>query len=474
MTGRSATGGISLVAGRRGALRYVANQFGCDLGRPPPATIYLLRREDHLNMPYTRRALLRTGTAAIGSLAVVGAGTAAEQWSYSPVSVAPVAGVTDCALQDGWAYAANFRGITTYDLSDPSSPAPGGFAPGNFSSQDNRDVKVDGDLAGIADNRETPGGGVTFYDVSDPSSPAEVSFYDAETDVHNHFIHGEYAYLVQDDGMGVVDVSDPSEPTGVGRWRLRDFRPQLAEDTADNLHDIYVQDDYCYLAYWDAGTVVLDATDPTDLRPVAHFGAYDGEDGAEGGNPQNVHYVQPTPDRAYTIAGAETFFSTPHGGTAIYHTPTLADYEPDKLDSIVPLAGDVDGETGGANQRTKKSRADAFYPRPIDFVRAPSNTQDQVRTAHNSDLTNDKLFTAWYQGGIRAYDFGSIRAQDGEGGELAEIAAWDPEGGDFFWSAENLAAAMDADADRYYTVGSDTGKGLHVLELSHADGGSVL
>jgi hypothetical protein len=424
-------------------------------------------------MPFSRRDLLRTGTAGVASLAVVGAATAEEQWSYSPASLAPLPGVTDCALQDGWAYAANFRGITTYDLSDPLSPSPGGFAPGNVETQDNRDVKVDGDVAGIADNQSNPGGGVTFFDVSDPASPSEVSYFNAETGVHNHFIYEDYAFLVQNDGMQVLDISDPASPTAVNRWRLSDLRPDMAENTSNNLHDIYVQDDYCYLAYWDAGVIVLDATEPTDLTPVAQFGAYDGEDGSNGGNPQNAHYVQPTPDREYTIAGAETFGTAPHGGTAIYHTPDLAEHDPDDLDSIAPLAGKVDDETDGSNKRTKKSRADPYYPRPVDFVRAPNNPQDAVRTAHNSDLTNDKLFTAWYQGGIRAYDFSSIREGDGDEGSLDEIAAWDLPAGDFFWSAENLEDSMDEDAGLYYTIGSDTGKGLHVLELAQG-GGSAL
>lgn len=425
-------------------------------------------------MHLSRRDLVRTGALTLAGTGLVGTASAQEGWTYDPVAAAPVAGVTDCVLQDGWAFAANFGGMASYDLSDPTAPEFGGYAPGHQHSRDNRDVKVDGDVAGIADNGEEPGG-VTFYDVSDPAAPTEVSFFDAEEDVHNHFIAGDYAYLEQDWGMALVDVGDLENPEQVATWRLRDFRPDLAEETRDSLHDIYVQDDYCYLAYWDAGVIVLDATDPTELRPVAHFGAYDGEDGDDGGNPQNVHYVQPTPDREYTIAGAETFFTTPHGGTAIFHTPALADHEPDGLDSTAPLAGEVDGETEGAKPRTKKARADAYYPRPVDFVRAPDQPHNAVRTAHNSDLTNDKLFTAWYQAGIRAYDFSSIREGDGDEGDLVEIAAWDPPTGDFFWSAENLASVAADDDDRFYTVGSDTGKGLHVLELHReGSGGSLL
>jgi hypothetical protein len=422
-------------------------------------------------MPFSRRDLIRSGAAGLASAAVVGTASAQENWSYEPVAAAPVPGATDTALQGKWAFTANFAGLATWNLDDPASPTFGGYAPGEFRTRDNRDVKVDGNVASIADNADTPGG-VTFFDVSEPASPKQVAFYDAETDVHNHFIDGDYAYLVLDDGMAVVNiknVTEGTEPERKTKWRLRDFRPDLAEETRDNLHDIYVQDDYCYLAYWDAGVIVLDVTEPSEPRPVAHFGAYDGEDLAQGGNPQNVHYVQPTPDREFTIAGAETFGLPPHGGTAIYHTPTLADHEPDELDSIEPLAGEVDNEGEGRNPRTKTARADPYHPRPVDWVRAPDNPQDAVRTAHNSDLTDDKMFTAWYQSGIRAYDFQAIR-DDPENGEFTEIAAWDLPGGDFFWSAENLESAM-TEGETYYTIGSDTGKGLHVLELSSGGGG---
>lgn len=422
-------------------------------------------------MRFSRRDLVRTGAVGLAGAVVVGTASAESDWSYEPVGGATVPGATDCVLQDGWAFVANFGGMATYDLNDPGSPSPGGYAPGNDHTRDNRDVKVDGELASIADNATVVSepAHVTFYDVSDPADPQQVGFYDAETGVHNHFRYGDYTFIEQDWGLEVLDTSEPSSPESIASWRLRDFRPDLAEETRDNLHDIYVQDDYCYLAYWDAGVVVLDVTDPSEPRAVAHFAGYDGDDVSEGGNPQNAHYVQPTPDREYTIVGAETFFTTPHGATAIYHTPTLADHEPDNLDAIEQMAGSTDGETDGDNPRTKKARADAYYPRPVDYVRAPEGPQDQVRTAHNSDLTNDKMFTAWYQAGIRAYDFTDVREGDPGAGEFDEIAEWDLPGGDFFWSAENLESAAEEDDDLFYTVGSDTGKGLHVLELRRED-----
>lgn len=38
-------------------------------------------------------------------------------------------------------------------------------------------------------------------------------------------------------------------------------------------------------------------------------------------------------------------------------------------------------------------------------------------------MTNEKAFTSWYQGGIRAYDFGNVRDGNPAEGDLQEIAA---------------------------------------------------
>lgn len=453
-----------------------------------------------------RRSLLKAGVAGLAGYGFVGRGAAVEEhrWEYSPVSAAPVPGTTDSWVHNGWAYVANLEGMTTFDISDPSSPAFGGHARGGSSTHDNRDVKVaepsQGDperIASLADNGDP--GGVTFYDVSDPASPTQLSFYDAASGVHNHDIDGDYAYLsiiasgdasFSDTRLDVVDIRDPANPQHVTFWWLKDFREDMSQAGTNPLHDVYVQDGYAYMSFWKAGTIVADITDPENPRPVAHFAAHEeatkpeSDDTAEyyrdyAGDPENAHTTKPTPDREYTFVGTESFaeptgtaLSSTHGGVRIFHTPALT-CEPHQLDSIDPLAGKVDGEGGSMNPRTKTHRADPFAPAYLDLIRAPDNPHDVVRTAHNLTLTNDKAFTSWYQAGIRAYDFSSFRDGDPHVGELVQLAAFDLPGGDFYWNALNLETTTDDvidDDTRFYTVGSDTGDGLHILELARMDG----
>lgn len=462
-------------------------------------------------MRFSRRDLLRSGAAGLAGGAVVGTASAdTHDWEYSLTTVAPVPGTTDSWLHDGWAYVANFEGLVTVDLSDPSSPTPGDHARGGSDTRDNRDVKVaetdheDYDLiAGLANNAGNGGtGGVTFYDVSQPDDIGQLSFYEAADGVHNHDIDGEYAYLTispsgdasfSEARMDVVDIHADDGPEKVAEWRLRDHREDMAMAGTNPLHDVYVQDGYAFMSFWKAGTVVADVTDPTEPRAVAHFAAHEeatkpeSDDPAEyygdyAGDPEVAHTTKPTTDREFTLVGTESFaeptgtaLSSTHGGLRIFHTPFLT-REPHELDSIEPLMGEVDCEGAGRNPRTKTHRADPYAPAPLDVVRAPDSPQDAVRTAHNFSTTNDKAFTSWYQSGVRAFDLSSFRDGDPADGELVEIASFDPPAGDFYWNALNLEATDDGVADdpeRFYTVGSDTGDGLHVLELSRTTGDAL-
>lgn len=75
--------------------------------------------------------------------------------------------------------------------------------------------------------------------------------------------------------------------------------------------------------------------------------------------------------------------------------------------------------------------------------------------------------------------FREIRECDLTEGKLVELASFDPPAGDLYWNPLNLEDTEDdvaGDPDRYYAVGSDTGGGLHGLELSRtgtdgSDGG---
>lgn len=404
-----------------------------------------------------RRRLLQATGAVLGSAALpIGAASAESTWNYELAGEALDAGTQEVRVQGDWAYTANGATIATVDVSDPEAPLLGGTAAGH--GDDNKDVKVEGDLAALADDGEAAG--VTFYDVSDPATPIELSFYDAASGVHNCFLDGDYAYLCINDSfaysrMVIVDVSDPANPVSLegeergsgGAWMLRDHHPDMADAGINPIHDLYVQDDFAYMCFWDAGVVIADVSDKTDPTAVAHFGAADYADDTDmdsveryqrylGGHETNAHYAQPTPNGNYTLVGAETF---------------PGPFE----DTVVP------GDHGGirifdTSDVTRDSEPSNPYEEHVGYIPAPEEPQgDALRTSHNFDVTDDKVFASFYQGGLRAYDI-----EDPANPE--ELAAFAPPG-TAYWAAVDL----DVDGPRTYTVGSDIGKGLTVLELNH-------
>ena len=421
-----------------------------------------------LEPPFDRRTVLK-GLGAAGVAATgVPSTAAASTWDYQVVGDALDAGVKEAVVQGDWAYTANDESIATVDLSDPTTPLLGGTAVATGS--DNADVKVAGDIAVLANDGADPGdadydtnpGGISVFDVSDPTVPEQVSFYAAAGGVHNCYFDGTYAYLTVIDDfeyarMVIVDLSDPTDPVSLegdtrgsgGAWMLRDEHRAMAEAGVNPLHDIYVQDDLAYLAYWDAGCVVVDVSDPTDPRAVAHFGA--GPQAAEqpddtadfyqrylGGERTNAHYARPSPDGDYTYVGAETF---------------PGPFE----DTVVP------GDHGGirvfdTSDVSASSTPSDPYEEEIAYIPAPehpTDATDPVTTSHNFDVTDEKLFASWYQGGIRAYDLSDPT-------NPTELAAQAPPG-TAFWTAVDLPTS----GQDFYTVGSDIGKGLIVLELDH-------
>lgn len=408
-------------------------------------------------MDMKRRTFIETtGAVLVGTAVASGSATAESTWNYELVGEALDPGVQEVDVQGDYAYTAQPSSIAVIDLSDPTTPVLAGTALGEGT--DNLDAKVDGDVAGLASDGDPPG--VAFFDVSDPTTPERLSFYDAASGVHNHFIDDDHAYLCINDSfshsrMVIVDISDPENPVSLegeergsgGAWMLRDRHPDMGDAGVNPIHDIWVQDDLAYMCFWDAGVVVADVSDPTDPTAVAHFGA--GPDAAKepegttefyerylGGEKTNAHYVQPTPDGDYTLVGAETFpgpfedtvIPGDHGGIRIFDTSDVS---------------------------TDSTPSDP-YEEHIGYIPAPDEPQgDVLRTSHNFDVTNDKLFSAFYQGGIHAYSIEDPTDPE----QLAGFAPL----GTAYWGARNLPT----EGPTHYTVGGDIGKGVTVLELNH-------
>ncbi|RMB25227.1 LVIVD repeat-containing protein [Haloplanus aerogenes] len=345
------------------------------------------------------------------------------------------------------------------------------------------DVKVDRDVAALANNSgaENPGG-ISLYDVSDPTDPQFLAQYDPDlggpapgANIHNCYLENGYAYLTVaepwnvdtdgddqrdkiwffgDTGVDIADISDPEQPEHASTWLLKDVAPEEAQSSRAPCHDVYVQDDICYAALWDAGTAALDVSDPANPTLVSRFGsALDASDAIPAYDfseptgaylarewdftayltaPGNAHYVQPSTNGDHVFVGAETFpkdvgVSDPdvddYGGISVWDTSDLE--EPSEITRIAPPV--IDEDDSGK-----------FF------------------TSHNFDVTANRLHTAWYHGGIHIYDITHPSSPE-------PIADYDPDGY-AFWTAVS---------GRGFTIGGVYGAvssegGLTVL---HADRG---
>ena len=388
---------------------------------------------------YTRRSVLKASSAftAVGTIGLGsarshgrgrGQGRSSETGDLRLFGEQAVDGASEVVTQGTYAYVATGDGFGIVDWQNPGRPelVVTRDAPGNEIA----DVKVDGDLLAVGSQggAEPSDIGTHFYDVGDPTDPQYLSTFQVlPAGVHNQYLYGNVCYIAKEapfdeSNLQIVDVSDPTNPTLLAKWAVEDEHPEFNQPT-NFVHDVYVQNDLAYLAYWDAGTRILDVSDPANPTGVSAFGVapdaaedvpYDFDDDEFVrrvlGPPGNSHYAQPSPNGDYVYDGAETYVDD-SGGIRVWDVSDLDD--PQQVATIEAL--DLN---------------DGIF----------------ADTSHNFDVTANRIHTSWYRGGVRIYDIT-------DPSDPSTLAIYDPEGG-FYWTAV---------ADRGFTVASDIGGGVLVL-----------
>ena len=256
--------------------------------------------------------------------------------------------------------------------------------------------------------------------MSDPAAPEQRGFFETETGVHNCFLEGDTLYLTgtdfQEERLVVADVSG-DEPAEIGRWSLPQHDEQWGQvnGVLRSLHDVWVQDDRAYLAHWDAGSVILDVSDPSSPEFVARVGGRDAAELAEFEEqaevygetyqpPGNAHYVRPSEDGSTLFVGAEAW--------------NFSRY-------------DAEGGPGGIDIWDISDPTAAEQVGRIDPPEAANtNVSDGTwTTSHNFDLAGDVLYTSWYDGGVRVHDVSDPANPE-------ELAAWEDRESASFWTAQ--------------------------------------
>lgn len=344
-----------------------------------------------------RRTVLETvgAVGVLGSIGTVNAIPTRQDADalrvFSDIDIPNVA--RDVHVQGNHAFVANGEGVTVVDWHDPTRPEV--VADVDVPGVGVDDVKMDGDLMaassqGAEDQADV---GTHFYDISDPADPRLLgTFQVLPAGVHNHYLDGDVAYLCKefpfgDSNLQIVDVSDPTDPTLVTKWAVEDVHPEL-DTRVCFVHDVVVQGDLAYVAYWDAGTRILDVSDPAEPVEIAGFGeAPDASEPAPGeldfvnpdspfarrvlGPPGNVHLSVPSPDGEFVYTNWETYVPGGQG--------------PMKVWDVSDLEAPVEVAT--------------IEPPDIDV-----NPPFTLKTSHNFDVTRNRLYTTWYDGGTRIFD----------------------------------------------------------------------
>ena len=231
-------------------------------------------------------------------------------------------------------------------------------------------------------------------DCTDPRNIEIISTFDDELTggVHNLFIYDDHVYAVNNGiRFDVINIEDPANPHRVGRFEL---------DTPGHaIHDIWIVDGIAYTSNWGDGVAVIDVGG-----------------GDKGGSPANPVLIS----RFRDIGGA-THAAFP------YKSPTGKFYI---------FMGDERGAPGFDGQdRARTPDFMSGYIHIVDFT-DPENPEEVARYeipeagSHNMWIEDDRLYAAFYQGGLRVVDIsGELKGNlYHQGREIAVYKAFDPDG----------------------------------------------
>jgi hypothetical protein len=243
-------------------------------------------------------------------------------------------------INKGHAYIGHMfsNGVTVLDVTDPRHPRPVNFLPAPPNTW-NIHLQTHDDLLLVIDELNLFGSspyareeeyytksitdtigsvkrdfsaGMRVYDISKPDQPREIGFMPVEgIGLHRiWYVGGRYAYVsallddYTDHIFMAVDIADPTTPQEVGRWwipgmwRAGGEAPTWGAGRRYALHHAIVAENVAYGSWRDGGLTLLDVSEPTQPRLLAHrnwcppFGG-------------GTHTALPLPDRKLVIVADE-------------------------------------------------------------------------------------------------------------------------------------------------------------------------
>lgn len=407
-----------------------------------------------------RRTFLRTGVGLVGTGLVAGKsaadGQSGEDQPFEPVGSVDVPGATEAVVHrdDEFVYVAVDDGFAVVDISDPESPSvvaqrreieTGTDAPfrqaWDLWTWENRLI-----LGGPAQYSPGSAFGFALFDISDPEAPEQITFYrtDRSSDGDPHYIHNTHfedgiVYLtgsgIAEHPLVMIDVSD-DDPVEVGRWSIVDDDPSLAEIPFQlrPIHDVYVQNGIAYLPYWDAGTWIVDVSDPGDPELLSRVGHYELDElkSFEASEARIETFVPPGNDHVTTVDEDGSVLAVGEEAWA---------------------RADGDGLRGGAGGVVLYDVSEKTEPERLARIEAPESfgqTRDEwFTTAHNCDLRGNRLYTSWYFGGVKIHDVS-------DPGNPEELAWWRNPREASFWTTQSAGdVVVGSSSNVSVKIGSD-------------------
>ena len=398
-----------------------------------------------------RRTYLQTVGICAGLSATIGQAGATVGSRSDPPSDAlgflEVEGTTEAVVSaDGeMVYLATTDGYAIVDIQDPTDPQLRAHETGLLATHEAGpmeyiyDVKVAGDrllVVGPATLTSDAVEAALLVDVSEPESPETLTVYETGYHIHNCYLTETHAYLcantMAENGLSIVSLGDDrDELREVGYWSVLEY-DEVWEDIAPilrYLHDVTVTNDVACLAYWDAGTWLVDVSDPSNPTYVGHVSDHEPEALAEITNqadireeqttlPGNSHYAVTDEQLDLLIVGREAW--------------------------TIETDSERRGDVGGIDIYTLSDPTAPEHVSSIDAPPTPDPTSGGTwTTAHNFELRNGILYSSWYEGGVRVHDISEPHNPD-------ELYHWRNDDIASFWTAQ-------VGVQQEYFVASSTG-----------------
>lgn len=294
-------------------------------------------------------------------------------------------------------------GTSVLDASDPLHPRLVTQLPAPARSHTHKVQVADGLL--LVNHEKFPyrapyttgfSAGLAVYRVADPLRPERLAFWGSGgKGVHRIVWTGSrYAHMsATPDGFRdriwiVIDLADPARPRVAGRWwwpgQLLSEQPEWPAGRRYAAHHALIAGDRAYLGYDDAGMAVLDISDITRPRLVAHAD-WDGG---------STHTCLPLPGRGLVVATDEQVRDGPGAPLRAIHVVDVTGTEP-KMIATCPVP-------------------EGFADLPLRF--GAHNLHENQPGSYRSERL---VFATYFSAGVRVYDLADPE-------HPAEVAHWVP------------------------------------------------